>query len=125
MRGKSSAAVFVNEFHGDAAASFPGAFAVPPFDQILPRRTRRREGQVEPVLACQSALHAGLCVGGIVVDDQMQRAFRWRFAVHLSQEAEACFVTMALEAPPLTVPCSTASAAKSVVESCVLVSRTG
>ena len=65
------------------ADSFPGDFTEPPFDQIQPRRTGRREMKVEPAVACQPALHAGMFVGGIVVDDQMQVAVRGRFAVHL------------------------------------------
>ena len=55
--------------------SLLGQLPEPPLHQVQPRRTRRDEVEGEPRVLVQPCPHAGLGVGPVVVQDQMEGGF--------------------------------------------------
>jgi len=74
--------------------SFLSEVAEPPLHQVQPGRACWREVQCKPWVLLQPCLHFGLFVSPVVIHNQMQRRFPWKFSVQPPQEAQKFLVTV-------------------------------
>ena len=67
------------------------------------------------LVTAQPALHVGMVVGGVVVQDQVYRKVFGHFAIDRAEELQELLVPVPGQTLPITVPVSTSIAANNVV----------
>jgi len=80
-----------------AAEALGGEFPEEAFHQIEPRATRRREMHMKAGVPYEPLLHRGVLMGGIVIDDEMERFVRGRLSINEPQEFQPFRMAMARE----------------------------
>jgi len=84
-------------FEGSAADAFSCDFSKPTLDEVKPRGTRWDKVQMETRVFLYPAFDAGMLMGGVIVDDEMQVEPRRGLMVYLAQEFEELLVAVATE----------------------------
>src|ERR1035437_9125827 len=84
---------------GSAPDTLVGNLREEAFHQVQPGSTRGREVSVIAGVCGKPCLHRRMGVGGIVVEDEMNRQSAWRAALDPLQKAQKLLVAMTRHAP--------------------------
>src|SRR5207249_2514013 len=78
----------------------PGKFGKPAFDRVGPGTRSRGEVESEARMAGEPAAHLGVLVGGIIVENHVNRFVDRHLALYGIEKADEFLVPMALHAAP-------------------------
>jgi hypothetical protein len=76
------------------AQTTSGQDSIEAFHPVQPRCACRGKVQVEKGVFCEPGSDLGVLMGGVIVDDQVQLAIRWRLRVDLLEESQPFLMAM-------------------------------
>ena len=82
---------------GSASDAFSCDFSKPTLDKVKPRGTRWDKVQIEARMFLYPAFNAGMLMGCVIVNDEVQVEPRRGLTIYLAQEFEELFMAMAIE----------------------------